>query len=499
MRTARERVQYQPTGRPLALDPQAYGLFFEEQDRQAPAPFEIAGAAAVVDIVGPVVQHKDWLFDSYDAIVERVQAASASAASAVVLRIDSPGGDALGVMECARELRATCAKAGKPLLAFVDGMACSAAYALATPASVVVTPPAGVVGSVGIFQPVIDATAADAQMGLKIKLKSSGKRKLDGNPHAVTSESAEENIQRRVDGLATLFFELVAEMRPSMTVDAIRALEGNTFLGAEAVSVGLADRVGSWSDVLAMVAGAAEKATAPAAATKETAMAEETKDTSKAGIRKALTAAIAAAIAAAFPDDVEPEKKDGETPPEKKAEVTPEKKDGETPPEKKTDACTPKTETEPEKKDESKALAEVRAIALASARELQTLKAQNAAKEESQARAALFAQRPDFDANVKATLSLVPLADLKKAVETWPRSTNPLAAAASVTGTQGARDEDRKASPEVEQYINERMGLAPSGNAKASTHECLTTVFNPEMSQEAAAARLAELTKKAVQ
>jgi ClpP class serine protease len=441
---------------------------------EATEPFEVEGDAAIVDVRGPVVQHKDWCWDSYDSIVERVKAATDSNQRAVVLRIDSPGGDALGMMEAARELRAVCRDANKPLIVFVDGMACSAAFALATAGFPVVVPPAGLVGSVGVFQPMLDATGADRAMGLVFEMVSSGERKLDGNPHVKITDAARAETQRRVDGLADLFFALVAEMRHGVSATAMRGLEGGIYLGQEAVTLGLADAVGSWGDVLAYASGD-QQATAPAAASNKeqanmkirAAAGEETTpdNDKKTKARKAFFSAMEAAFDSMFGDDEAPKKKEGEASAEdedtKKKEEAKAKAEED---KKKEEASAAAAKAEDEKKkEEAKALAAKATdsgtkaaldMALKAQEDNAKLRAELAAKDEAHERAGLLAKRPDLTPAVVEILARMPLEDMAKAIESFPRGpmvgklTPPGVLAA--TGAHGANPNHRG---EVDQAV----------------------------------------------
>jgi ClpP class serine protease len=488
------RVQFQPTGRALALKADAYGATFEI-GLAAPGQVCLEGEAAVVDIVGPLVQHKGSMggcWTSYEEITECVKAACDTPAKAVILRIDSPGGDALGVGECARELRAICRAAGKPLFAFCDGMIASAAYALATSADKIITPPAGVLGSVGVYQPLIDSTAADRAMGLSITMVASGARKLDGNPHIETSAAAVAETQRRVDGLAELFFGLVAEMRQGVSKEDMRALEGAAFLGAEAVSVGLADAVGSWTDVLAMVAGTLQ-ATAPAARAAEGSnMADEPMkdDDKKARMAKAFKAMADAfnAFQGAFGDDedITEEKKDDDKDEEKKSKSS------------EDDDKKIKSESDDKKARASKEEEPVKEQASASfalAQRIHALEAERASEKAATEREKLLAMRPDFSATIRATLATLPISELKKAVETWDRIPLNPAAAASVTATQGARQDVDAVTPHIASMLDEKMGISVAPKS-AITREAggFATVFQP-LTPEQARARLDEMNK----
>jgi capsid assembly protease len=235
----------------LALNPSAFFDLFVEVD--SPTNESIEGAE-VVCIRGPLEHHDDWWCDSYESILDRVNAAIESTAQTVILKIDSPGGELYGCFDAARTIRKRCAAAGKKLVAYVEGSACSAAYALACAAETIYTSSTAHTGSIGILITRVDVTARDQAMGARYALVASGKRKVDGNPHAVLTDSELGAMQGQCNALAELFFELVASLRNGLDVDAIRALEADIFHGAAAVEVGLADGVASFDEMLAAIA-----------------------------------------------------------------------------------------------------------------------------------------------------------------------------------------------------------------------------------------------------
>jgi signal peptide peptidase SppA len=243
----------------LALDPRAFGLTFEVEEM--PAGVQVRDGVAVVDVSGPLMNSAGWLWDSYDAITDRAAAALAMkpAPKALVLRIDSPGGVVAGCFEAARSLRSMTAGAGVPLVAYVNGQCTSAAYALASAATRIVAPSTAVVGSVGVIDALVDARAQDAMMGLKVELVASGARKTDGNPHAEITDDARRLAKERVDALAGMFFALVAEHRPGLTPDALRALEAGVLLGTDAKKAGLVDEVATFEALLARLASGEEE------------------------------------------------------------------------------------------------------------------------------------------------------------------------------------------------------------------------------------------------
>lgn len=211
---------------------------------------------------GPLVHHASWWWCSYeDTAHEFQEALDDPTCEAIVLRIDSPGGYASGMGETVRSMREAKARAGKPVLAYVDECACSAAYGLATVADEIWLPASGMAGSVGTMLTVYDETKANEKMGLRVEVIVSGAQKADGHPDVPLTSATLGRLRERVATLAGLFVAQVAEAR-RMTPDAVAALQAGVFLGQQAIDVGLADRLASLDETLAEAArrGAAAKA-----------------------------------------------------------------------------------------------------------------------------------------------------------------------------------------------------------------------------------------------
>jgi signal peptide peptidase SppA len=199
--------------------------------------------------------------DGYDAIQARFAAAlDDGAVRAVVLRVDSPGGEVAGCFEAARTMRTAASTKGKPVVAYADEMACSAAYALACIADEIVVPDTGVVGSVGVIATLAEESAALAAEGIAVAVITSGAAKADGHPAVPLADDARARIQAEVDYLADVFAGEVAGAR-GMTPAAVRGLEARVFYGPAAVAAGLADRIGNLNDAVARAHALADKAT----------------------------------------------------------------------------------------------------------------------------------------------------------------------------------------------------------------------------------------------
>lgn len=233
----------------LAVDPSAFlELFIVPSSRES----ELIGDVCVVDICGPLEQHDVGWSDSYEAIRGRVAEACASAAAAIVLRIDSPGGACAGCFDAARAIRSMCAQAGKPLYAYCDH-ATSAGYALACAASGICASDTAMIGSIGVIETRHDFSAQNAAAGVRVEFIASGARKVDGRVDAPITDAEIVSKRRNVDAVAGLFFALVEETRGIAAAD-IRALEADVYHAEAARGAGLIDDVTTFEAMLARIA-----------------------------------------------------------------------------------------------------------------------------------------------------------------------------------------------------------------------------------------------------
>jgi len=483
----------------LAVAPQAWGHEYDITIESGRDAFELTDDVAVVDVNGPLVHHQNWCWDSYDEIRARVAEAMASPARSVVMRINSPGGDVEGCFELSRELRTMATTSGKPLLAYADGMAASAAYALACAAERIVVPSTGFVGSIGVVEALADQTGLDEKLGIRFAIVTSGERKADGNPHVAISSEAVAAMQVQVDGLADLFFDLVEELR-GMPVAKAKALQASMVFGERAVKAGLADEVQTWAEFISSASASTERKPAmpkyldEAKASLRKA-AEEGSDEEKTEAKKMLAAVE------------EEDSEDGKEKPKdegKKAES--EDGDGEKKKEAKAESGDDDKEKEAKAEgdeDEKKAKArasgsrpQATADVVSLAKRVHELEAERAAEKDEKLRSDLLAKRPDFSAEVQATLRDAPIAVLRNAAEKGPPVAGRGAAAASTVGTRGRTQVDdggAVVSNDDVDFIDRAMGLrAQAGVIKRERNTLELGAMTPQQAR----AKLAELEKK---
>lgn len=222
--------------------------------RAAEAPYQTRDGIAFVPVRGELVNRGSWLqaasgLTSYEGLASSLVAALGDpAVRGILLDMDSPGGEASGSIETAALVRDVADR--KPVVAFVNGLGASAAYAIAAGASHVVTTPSAQLGSIGVVMLHVDRTEAAAKAGLKPTLIHAGAYKVDNFSLHPLDDGARGRLQASVDAIYDLFVASVAEHR-SLTQKAVRATEAGLFMGAGAVKAGLADEVGTLDDALA--------------------------------------------------------------------------------------------------------------------------------------------------------------------------------------------------------------------------------------------------------
>ncbi len=116
---------------------------------------------------------------------------------AVVLEVDSYGGEVAGAFETAGVLRQLSAE--KPTLAILSDFAYSAGYLMASTARQIVMPPGGGAGSIGVVAMHLDMSKKLEQDGIAVSLIHAGAHKVDGSPVAPLDPAVRAEIQAGVD------------------------------------------------------------------------------------------------------------------------------------------------------------------------------------------------------------------------------------------------------------------------------------------------------------
>jgi protease-4 len=168
----------------------------------------------------------------------------------VVLEINSPGGSSAPTAEIVysiEDLRKT-----KPVVSYVSDTGASGGYWIASSADKVVVAPLAVVGSIGVFSDFVDASSLLSKIGVNYTLIKSGKYKDAGVFSRPLTDEERAYFQDLNDKVYDEFVSSVAEARGLSRETLLPLAQGQVFLGREAVTLGLADRVGTRKDAISL-------------------------------------------------------------------------------------------------------------------------------------------------------------------------------------------------------------------------------------------------------
>jgi signal peptide peptidase SppA len=219
---------------------------------------EYRRSVAILSVEGPLFRYAN-LFTrisgatSYERLAQDFSAAVADdRVRAIVLNINSPGGEADGNAEFAEMIYA--ARGVKPIVAYVGGLGASAAYWIASAADEVVAHETALLGSIGVRTALIDDSERRAREGRREYVIVSSQ-----SPHKdvdATKEGDRARVQQIVDDLAAVFVAKVARNRGVSEETVLERFgQGDVLVGQKAVAAGLADRLGSFEGIVAQLAG----------------------------------------------------------------------------------------------------------------------------------------------------------------------------------------------------------------------------------------------------
>lgn len=208
---------------------------------------------AIVSVIGMLYKDEpsNWV-TTYAALGEALDELLEEAPPrAVVLRIDSPGGQVAGLEEICRKVYEL---ANKTLVvASIVGDGESAAYRIASQAGSIWASPESEIGSIGTWWQLLDMSAAYAADGIRSVLLTTGTLKGVGVMGEPITPEQTAFLQAKVDEQNARFLDDVAAGR-SMTPEQVAAVaDGRWWIAAEAQSLGLIDEVGDMSAVLSAI------------------------------------------------------------------------------------------------------------------------------------------------------------------------------------------------------------------------------------------------------
>ncbi|HZZ86031.1 MAG TPA: signal peptide peptidase SppA [Anaeromyxobacteraceae bacterium] len=233
----------------------------EDDDQSPPRQAQRWGsrpAVAVIRLEGTITSgpsRLDPLLDAMagaDTVARQLRAAADDGdVKAIVLRIDSPGGDALASDLIWRAVVAA-RRRGKPVVASMGDTAASGGYLAAVGAGDVLAEPSTFTGSIGVFALKPDLSGLLGKLGVRDVVLQRGANADIESPLKTWTPGERKLVEQQIAAFYETFLARVAEGR-KLTRDEVHAVaQGRVWTGAQALERKLVDRLGTLDDAVAL-------------------------------------------------------------------------------------------------------------------------------------------------------------------------------------------------------------------------------------------------------
>ncbi|MBO9479510.1 S49 family peptidase [Shimia sp. R11_0] len=170
--------------------------------------------------------------------------------AAVALQINSPGGSPVQSSLIGSRIRRLAAEKGIPVLAFVEDVAASGGYWLATAADEIYADESSVVGSIGVISAGFGANVLLSRQGVERRVYTAGESKSMLDPFKPENPEDVARLKRMLTQIHETFITHVKSRRAGKLQEDPELFSGEIWIGAKAKEVGLIDEIGHLVPVL---------------------------------------------------------------------------------------------------------------------------------------------------------------------------------------------------------------------------------------------------------
>ncbi len=164
--------------------------------------------------------------------------------AAVALALNSPGGAPVQSSLIAARIRRLADEKDIPVHAFVEDVAASGGYWLASAADHIWVDASSILGSIGVISAGFGLNDLIARYGIERRVHTAGKSKSMLDPFRPENPADVKRLEHLLGQIHTSFINQVKARRAHKLGEGTDLFNGDIWVGAEAVRVGLADGLG---------------------------------------------------------------------------------------------------------------------------------------------------------------------------------------------------------------------------------------------------------------
>ncbi len=202
----------------------------------------IGKKVGIININGPIV--------SAESTVEQLEKFSTrNDISAVVIRIDSPGGLVAPTQEIYEKIKSLSDL--KPVIASMATVAASGGYYIALGVDTIIANPGTIVGSIGVVINYPVMTELLDKVGVEFETVKSGDLKDVGSYSRKVTELDRVHLNEMVNDMYDQFVNAVSDNRPQLNKENVISLaDGRVYTGLQSKELGLIDLIGTYEDAI---------------------------------------------------------------------------------------------------------------------------------------------------------------------------------------------------------------------------------------------------------
>ncbi|MCI2399605.1 S49 family peptidase [Aliiroseovarius subalbicans] len=163
---------------------------------------------------------------------------------AIALVVNSPGGSPVQSSLIAGRIRRLAAEKDVPVFAFVEDVAASGGYWLASAADEIIVDENSIVGSIGVISSSFGFTGAMEKLGVERRVHTAGKSKSMLDPFQPEKPADVKRLKALQEDIHASFIRQITSRRGAKLPEGQDLFTGDIWVGQGAIDVGLADRIG---------------------------------------------------------------------------------------------------------------------------------------------------------------------------------------------------------------------------------------------------------------